>query len=265
MRKYWILITNEFQRQLTFRVNIASYSLGNIVEIFVQIIIWTVIFQNSSSVRGYTYPEMMTYVILGWFLLFATSNYAFEEHVAKDIHQGTLSNIIIKPISYARYMTAISIGRIFVAFIIVVITEIFLIIFLHSKIIINLNPLVLLLIFLMMLAAFFIKLLISLLIGLLAFWITEISGTYFSLNIISKFLSGAYFPMNLLPSIFVNVSLFFPFIYTFFVPIQLYLGKISLGQGVRGFGVELLWLAILYLIIKFVWRVGLKRYESAGS
>lgn len=264
MRKYWLLIANEFQRHLAYRANIASYAFGLVLEIAAQVIIWTAIFAKSEVVKGYTYPEMMTYVIVGWFMLFATSNYGFEEKVAKDIHQGTLSNMITKPISYLRYMAAISIGRVVNALMVTAVIEFTLIAVMHNQIIINSDPTALIVILLMMAAAFFIKLFFSVLIGLLAFWIIEISGTYFSLNIFSKFFSGAYFPINLLPQTFVNASLLFPFAYTFFVPIQLYLGKISPLEGLRGFGIELLWLVLLYGLIKFVWKAGLKKYEAVG-
>jgi len=264
MRKYWKIITNEFQKNLTYRANIISYNFGNLFEIISQITIWTVIFQGTNMIKGYTYPEMMTYIIIGWVILFATSNYGFEERIAKDIHQGTMSNMIVKPISYIRYIIAVSMGRVVVALVSVVTIEIAMLYLLHDKIILNFNPATLLLMLAMLIAAFFIKLLFSILIGLIAFWFIEISGTYFSLNIFSKFMSGAYFPMNLLPITFVNISLFFPFIYTFFIPLQLYLKKITFMEGLRGLGVEILWLFLLYLLIKLVWHFGLKKYEAAG-
>ncbi|NTW22156.1 hypothetical protein HGA34_01265 [Candidatus Falkowbacteria bacterium] len=264
MKKYITILKNEFQRHLAYRANIASYSLGHIFEVVSQVVVWTVIFQNADIIKGYTYDEMITYVVIGWFILFATSNYGFEEKIAKDIHQGTLSNFITKPISYLRYMASVSIGRIVFAFVVVVGIETVLIWLMRDHIIFNRDPAVLLLLLCMVGAAYFIRLFFSVIIGLFAFWIVEISGTYFSLNIISKFLSGAYFPMGLLPAAFVRVSMFFPFVYTFFIPIQLYLGKITLLDGLYGLGAELIWLALLYGGIKAVWHYGLKRYEGVG-
>lgn len=264
MKKFLTIIKNEFQRHLAYRANIATYSFGHVFEVTAQIIVWTIIYQKAEMIKGYTYPEMLTYVIVGWFILFATSSYGFEDRIAKDIHQGVLSNLIIKPINYVKYMIAVSVGRVVFAVFVVTCIEIFLIIILHDKIIINSDPFVLLFMAIMMILSFFTKVLFSIMIGLLAFWIVEISGTYFSLNILNKFLSGAYFPINLLPKTFTTISLAFPFVYTFFVPIQLYLGKMSLLQGLYGFGVQLLWLFLLYVIIKIIWHFGLRRYESAG-
>jgi len=81
------------------------------IEVVVQLIIWTAIFKQADVVRGYSYDQMMTYVIVGWLILFITSNYGFERSVARDIHIGTLSNYLIKPVSYLKYIVVLAIGR----------------------------------------------------------------------------------------------------------------------------------------------------------
>lgn len=134
----------------------------------------------------------------------------------------------------------------------------------HRLIIFNSDILVLLIIGIMVVLAYFIKLFLDLLIGFLAFWTNEVSGLYTGLTALNRLLSGALFPINLLPSIFMNISLFMPFVYIFFAPVQLYLGKMSIAQGMLGIGVEIIWLFVLYAIIKIVWKRGLRKYESVG-
>lgn len=265
MKKYWTIIKNEFQRQFAYRISIASFSLGNVLEIVAQIIIWTVIYQGVDEIRGYSQKEMMSYVVVGWFFLFVSSNYNFENYIARDIHQGTLSNLIIKPISYLKYIVVVSLGRIMVAlFFVLFVQSVLIFSFLHSHIVLPSDPRVWIILIFMLLGSYFIKLFISILIGTISFWTIEINGIFFSLNVVSKFFSGAYFPINLLPALFINISLFFPFAYTFYVPLQLYLGRLSVGQGAKALGVELIWLFLLYGLTKLVWKKGLKKYESVG-
>jgi ABC-type uncharacterized transport system permease subunit len=45
---------------------------------------------------------------------------------------------------------------------------------------------------------------------------------------------------------------------------QLYLKKIDLITGLKGLGVQIIWIIILYFIIKLVWNRGLKKYEGVG-
>jgi len=35
-------------------------------------------------------------------------------------------------------------------------------------------------------------------------------------------------------------------------------------ETIRGLGIQILWVAILYLLSRFVWRRGVKRYEGVG-
>jgi ABC-type uncharacterized transport system permease subunit len=46
---------------------------------------------------------------------------------------------------------------------------------------------------------------------------------------------------------------------------QLYLGKMNFYEGVRGLVIEVLWLVILYVCVKMMWKIGVKKkYEGIG-
>jgi ABC-2 type transport system permease protein len=215
-------------------------------------------------IKGYTSNEMMSYVVFSWFFAFLTTNYAFEQNVAKDIQLGTLSNFLVKPMSYMRYMVAISLGRISIAFIVVLMQGALVMYMFNSILRFSLDLKTACLLLAMLVASYFINLFMAILIGMIAFWTTEIVGIQYSIKVFVKLISGLYFPINLLPVAIINISMLFPFIYTVFIPVQLYLGKISFMEGLKGFGVEILWLILLYVVIKIVWKFGLKKYESVG-
>src|SRR4030065_2917093 len=103
MKKYWHIITNEVQRQFTYRIGIAAYSFGNIAEVIILVVIWSIAFRNTDMIHGYSSHEMISYVIFAWFFSFLTTTYAFEQNIARDIHRGTLSALLVKPQSYVRY------------------------------------------------------------------------------------------------------------------------------------------------------------------
>lgn len=264
MKKYWTIIKNEVQRQVEFRVSIAAFVVGNALELFIQIIIWTAIFQVADVIKGYNYNEMISYVVIGWLFMFLTTNYNFENIIAKDIREGSLSVFLVKPISYLRFISARSIGRVMIALSVIVLQGIIYLVIFHDKLIFDLEVARAGILLLMLIFSYVIKFFFTVLIGLISFWINEINGIYFSSNMLIKFLSGAFFPISLLPVAFANFSLSLPFVYTFFVPTQLYLGKISVRDGLKGLAIELIWIVLLYLIIKFVWKKGLKKYEAVG-
>ncbi len=263
-KKYWMIINNEIQRQFTYRASIITYAFGNIADLVALAVIWSIVYKNIEMIKGYTADEMISYVVFAWFFSFVTTTYAFETNIARDIHMGTLSNLLVKPQSYIRYVMAVGTGRIFIGLLVVLAQAAIVFSFFRSQIIFSLDLPTILLLAVMLVATYLVNLFLSVIIGFIAFWTTEINGMYYSLKVFSKFMSGTFFPISLLPMFLMKASFFLPFVYTIYVPVQLYLGKISFAEGLRGLAIEIIWLVILYVIIKVVWRLGLKRYESVG-
>src|SRR4030042_1832636 len=257
MKKYWHIITNEIQRQFTYRASIVAYAFGNIAELVALAVIWTIVYRNIDFIKGYSANEIISYIVFAWFFSFLTTTYAFERDVARDIHLGTLSNLIVKPQSYIRYMMAVATGRITIAFLIVLVQGAIVFSFFRNKLIFSLDFSTIILLLCMLIATYFINLFLSIIIGFIAFWTIEINGIYYSLKVFSRFMSGTFFPIALLPAFFIKASYFLPFAYTIYVPVQFYLGKISFAEGLRGLAVEMLWLGGLYVFLKIVWRAGL--------
>ncbi|TSD01115.1 MAG: ABC transporter permease [Parcubacteria group bacterium Athens0714_25] len=263
-RKIKAITKIEVQKQMSFRVNIFFHRLSNIVEIIIPIIIWTVIFQNHEMVSGYTLEEMMTYIIVGWLILFLIANYGLEDNVSRDIQEGTLSNFLVKPIDYIKYVIIFSFGRNIIAFGMGALTVCVLAFIMLDKIIIINSFAKLLVIASMIIGGFFVNLFVAILIGMIAFWTTAMSGSKYSIWILVSFLSGRFFPLDMLPVVYFKIILFFPFAYVYFIPLQLYLGKISLSQSWFYLGVEIFWLILLYGIIRLLYKKGLRKFEGIG-
>ena len=263
-KKYLTVVKNEIQRQLAFRFDIFSYRIGNLFELIAQIIIWSVIFKNVEVVRGYTYPEMISYIIIGWLIVYLTGNYGLENRVEGHIFEGKITEFLIKPISYLKYIVFFCLGRLSLAFISAIFIQAIIIILYHNIIIFNLNVGAVLILLGMLVATFILKLFIAIALGMVAFWTDRIVGIDYSFNVLYKFFSGAYFTLALLPPFALTICKFLPFAYTFYFPIQLYLGKISVFEGLKALGIEILWIFILYGIIKLMWKRGVKKYEGVG-
>lgn len=265
MKKYLAIIKTEIQRQLTYRYDIAMFVPGNALELFFSFLLWTVIFQTADIVRGYTYQEMVSYIVVGWVFMFTTNNYGFEENVSRDIRLGHLTNYLLKPVSYLKYVSTVAIGRVIIAFGFVILQSALYVSIFGSRMTIDLNLQKILILAAMLFLAFFIKLLFAIIIGMVSFWMMYVNGLMTFSNTLMKFFSGAYFPLVILPAVFVKLSLVFPFAYTFFVPVQFFLGKITYAEALRGMGVQIIWLMLLYFIAKIIYKIGLKKYESVGA
>lgn len=263
IKKHLTITKTAWQRALTYRFTVLAHRIGETGEMLILILMWAAIYSGGGVIKGYNYQEMITYILLGNLINAIVRNW-LASVVSRDISNGTLSQFLVKPISYLRYILFREIGRISVAFFFSVISSLLVIFFFTRYFIINLNPLTLGLIAIMTILAFATELLLSFLIGLIAFWTTEVDGIYATIDRVKKFFSGGYFPISLLPPAFVKTSFLLPFGYSFFIPVQLYLGKIDSRTGLLGLLIQLTWIILLYGIIRVAWNRGIKKYEGVG-
>lgn len=263
MKKYLTIINTAWQWSLTYRFNIFFYRLGEAAEIIILILMWRTIYSYETIIRGYTLREMITYILIGNLVNVMVRNW-LSDVVAQDIKDGVLSFFLVKPIAYFKYIIFKEIGRISVTFLMSFATQIAIIIFFISYVIPPADFLNLTVIALMIILAFIMELFLSFLVGLIGFWTIEIGGLYATINRLTKFFSGGYFPLSLLPLGFVQVSFLLPFAYSFFIPAQLYLKKIDIQTGFKGIAVQIAWIFLFYILIKMVWKKGLRVYEGVG-
>lgn len=263
MKKYFTIIKTMWARALTYRFTIVAYRIGELVEILFLLVMWSALFVDRPVIGGYTFSEMITYVIVGNLITLATRNF-LSDFMAREIKDGTLSLFVVKPLTYFRYAVARELGRVTMPFVLSLLTQVFVIALFIRQLIVPPSSMIVLLFLAMVVLAFILELFLAYLVGTIAFWTDEVDGIYTTISRLKRFISGGYFPLSLLPAAYVQISMALPFAYSFFVPTQLYLGKISIQEGLVGIGIQLLWIVLLYGIIKLVWRRGVRRYEGVG-
>ncbi len=264
-RQIKTIISLAWQKNLTYRFTVMAYRVGEIAEVLIIVLMWSAIYAGGSGmIKGFTLNEMITYVLMGNLFSLAVRNF-LSGLVSRDIEQGRLSAFLVKPISYIKFVFINEIGRSFLATVLSVCSQLVIMLFFSDKLVYNTDPLVLILIGAMVFLALIIELMIGFLVGTIAFWTDDVDGIHATVERVKRFFAGGYFPLSLLPITLATAGWYLPFAYSFFVPASLYLGKVSLRQGLRGLVVQLVWIVILALIIKIVWRQGLRRYEATGS
>lgn len=256
----------EWQKVLTYRISVFTYRLAEIAETAILVSMWVFIYaQGTTIIKGYDVNEMITYVLIGSLCSVITRNMIYSS-ISRNIEKGDLSLFLVKPISYIKFNVYGEFGAVLLTIFVSVLSQFCIMIFFFDRIIFNTNPVYLILIAGMLFLAFFIEILVGLLVGIMAFWTDgEVGGFHQLSSVLRKFFAGAYFPLSLLPASLAFVGYYLPFSYSFFVPAQLYLKKIDLITGLKGIGIQLIWIVILSVIVRIVWKRGLKKYEAVGS
>jgi len=85
---------------------------------------------------------------------------------------------------------------------------------------------------------------------------------YFAIELL---LSGRLVPMSLLPPWAQELARYLPFQWTFGYPIEALIGQLTPRELFVGLGMQLLWIGIGLLVVKVVWRQGIRRYTAVGN
>lgn len=256
----------QWQKVLVWRLSVFVYRLGEMLEKIILVSMWIFIYGSSSGmIKGYSMEEMVTYVLIGG-LFSAMSFNLIWGTVSRDIERGDLSLFLVKPVSYIKYQIYTEFGGWALNILASILAQSVVIFLFIDKIIINTDFKTLSIISIMIFLTIFIEVLIGLLVGFIAFWSEgEVGGFHNLSSIIRKFFAGVFFPLSLLPTSLSFIGFYLPFAYSFFVPAQIYLGKMSMDMAWKGIVIQLVWILILSILVKIVWKKGLKKYEAVGA
>ncbi|TAK04670.1 hypothetical protein EPO33_01600 [Patescibacteria group bacterium] len=256
------ILENAWVRSFTWRGDIFFYRLQDVVNPLAQIIIWESVFRTRDTFGGYTHETMLSYVLVSTFF-FALSRNWITGNVGEDIKEGKLNQYLVKPLSYITYNVWMGIGRTALATLFALaVVAVLVVAYRGSLYIPDLPHFALALA--VTLAAFFMNMLLSIALGLAAFWMTSVEGFGNAVMFGRNFLAGSMFPLDIVSPLFVSVSAALPFAYTSYVPAQIFLGKMTIAQGLAALAVVGCWTMILYIVVRLEWRFGIRRYEGTG-
>lgn len=264
IKTYLQIAKNTWDETLSYRTSFVLYRVRELLKLLSMYFIWFFVTTEQGTFLGYSQPEMLTYILLTALVgdfVFATRTIS----IARDINEGLLTNFLLRPFSFLKYYFARDIGdkAMNVAF---VIGELTLIISLLRPELFYQTQIISLLLFGVSIGlAVVLHFFISVLLGFIGFWSNEGWGPRFIFYQMIAFFSGQLFPLDMLPDPIYTVFQFLPFTYLTFFPIKLYLGDVSLFEALQGLMIMTVWIGIMYRVVQFVWKKGLKSYTAQGQ
>lgn len=265
MKKYLSVFKISFQQEFVYRLNFIMWRVRNVIQILLIFFLWDTIFSDPGRVVfGYDRAKILTY-IFGLVIIkaFVTSSRTID--VGNEISEGNLSNYLLKPVSYFKYwftrdIASKSLNLIFAS---LEVTALYFI--LKPPFFFQTNPAVLIVFVLSLAAAIILYFFLLFIFSLFTLWYPEQGwGVVFLLFIFVEFLGGGLFPLDILPEVIQKILYLTPFPYFYFIPLQIYLGKISFLASIQALVIAGVWVAILGVTLKKIWQVGLLAYRSEG-
>jgi len=250
--KWWYLLCYENKIQIAYFWSNIAWMIARIVIILSSILIWSL---NPSADKSYIF----TYLIIGNMWLESTEM-AISSNLAWEINTGKISRYLMSPSNFGKILFFRTIGRSLVgnlqSLLVLAVFGIIFISNLQGTFNLALLPIAFII-------TIFVKYFFAIALGFLAFWFVEVEGFVEAYRAISIFLAGNVVPLNLIPH-FTSVLVTTPFAFTFYHPMQIYLGKYDLNQTINIFLGGLAWCFVLYILSKIIFKLGLKKNESVG-
>jgi len=251
-----------FKRELQYKGQMIAWIIADIIKIFGLCFIWLAASRVSNVVDQ---EYIVSYYILVMFVSKFTSDYTVEFGV-RNILDGRFSNFLVKPYNYLLEYLGTNIGSNILRIILFLPAFIIAIYFawVNNFWIVEFNPYLILLSLIAILLGFGISFLLGNIISLAAVKIKEMDGIrIFYYNIASLF-SGEFIPIPFLPQIGRFLLELLPFRYTLSFPVEILLGRLNDYQKEIGFLTATVWLVILFIIYKIVFKKAIKKYEAEG-
>ena len=264
LRIYQRLWQVNWAEQWQYRANLVMYLLYWLVSPVVYVAVWTTVANSQGSVQGLTASDFTAYYLA----LLIVDNLTSEITIhllAYKIQDGTLSGELLRPIHPILTNTltnnlafkALTLGALLPIWAGLVLA--------FQPDFSGVTPVTALLALAACVLGFAINFLIGAALTCVAFWTTRVYAlTEFYYAIIVLF-GGQFVPLDLMPPFIQAIARFLPFQLLKYFPIQLALGRVPPDTIALNFAMGLVWLLVAWLVFRFVWRVGVKRFSAVGA
>lgn len=262
MKKYLMFFKLSMSEVFEYRTNMVMMIISGFVPYLSLLFVWSAVYSGGREFAGYTLSDLQIYTVLAVSLRFVSS---MEVHwsMAEDIRKGTLSGFLIKPVSYVwarffRYLGLVPLRILTTGVIILIVVLTGGI----SAADIGMQNLFGFVCFVGFSLVF--NFLTNFALGCLSFWLTRVNGINTTWWMVGRFLSGAMFPIDMVGGILGQILVILPFKLGVFVPISALVSDQNFRWYLEMSGLYLLWIIIFGLVVKVVWRRGLRRFEAVG-
>jgi ABC-2 type transport system permease protein len=257
----WALIKNTWQSWLQHRGFFFLLAFGWMLPLLVYLFIWSAA-AGEGSIAGMTQEMLAGYyliLILANQLTYATTNWT----VGDQIRYGGISRWLLQPLSPICHALSQEVaGKVVFMLFSVPITGLLALIIRPQF---NLTwsggltfiPTILL--------AWGLRFFWGYWLALLAFWATRADSLLALQDTLIFLLGGHLAPFALLPAWMQTLARILPFRYMSAFPVEVLIGQLSRQETLVGMVIQLGWTLAAFLLYRWVWTCGVRRYEAIGG
>ena len=249
--------------QVQYRAALVIWVIGHVLEPLIYLVIWSVVSTSTGgSVGGFTTGGFAAYFILLMLVNHVTYTWIMYEYEYR-IRHGALSFALLRPVHPIHSDIADNVSSKLITLPGMLLTAVGLALlfkptfhFVPWAVVASLPALML---------AFLLRFLVEWTLALAAFWTTRVSAINQMYFVAVLFLSGQVAPLSLLPHPIQVAATILPFYWTIGFPVELLLGRLTPTQACTGLVVQAVWLTLSLVLVRIVWRAGVRVYSAVGA
>ena len=242
-RVYKQIIKTGIIRSITYKFQVYSNILMQAIIMACAACFWKALFKNADSMKGVSVETMLTYTVISSVIAIILSS-DVERRIMQSVVKGTVANDFIRPIDPFSIYFAEDIATL----ISLLFQNVLPIVIIGSLIVgvpVPASGTSFLLFLLSIVMAFFINWFISVLFGMMSFTAIQMDAIFQVKKHLIRLLSGAIIPIWFFPDWLNKILSVLPFAYLYQLPLDIYIGKSTETEIIRGLSVQFLWLVIL--------------------
>lgn len=219
----WLNAKTAFNALYTYKAASFLNFLTQIILILAQFYLWTSIYSNTTSINGYSFTNMITYLVIS-FSIDRLYPFNISNKFSQMVKNGEIIHNLLKPIKFEYQLLTDSLGE-FVYKLLFTATPIILVgyIFMGIKFSLSINAILIFLLF--FISSYLFIFILELFIGVFSYYTQSLWGINNFKTTIIILLSGKLLPLNFYPLFVKNVLYTLPFSTIYFIPINILMKK----------------------------------------
>lgn len=258
---YLALMRYNFKQQFAYRASLYMQIIGSVIWVYIKVCIWQALLRTGNSVEQ-TVEELVTYTVVAFLIEQITSNNTAHALAAK-VKNGSIAIDLIRPFPLKWYLfyQQLSENVFYTIFIGGPITLISILLWSvripeAADFVFGLLSIIL---------AVFLTFSFQYLIGLLVFWLKDVTYTRMITGGILELFSGSMIPLWFYPESFRQVCMVLPFRFMVFEPISVFLGEYDTMGCIRVIAIQFFWTIVLTIVGEFIWKKVQKNITVQGG
>jgi ABC-type uncharacterized transport system permease subunit len=260
---YRQIMRSRLKTAATYRQNVFFLLAIVVVQIFILRKVWSALYQGQHTVDGLTLHAMLVYLTIANLQNWVFQDPTISMYMYDRIREGQVAFDLVRPAGFVPQMFAHLAGSSFATMLFALCA--LPLVALAGTLGAPASGSAFLLYLLSFVGGYVITALLTLIVGMVAFWTMEISGLTMLYYLVNQFFAGALVPITLFPGALRVLANLLPFQATTYAPVSIYVGRLTGADAWRAIGVQVVWVVLLTLCATAMWRRALHRVVVQGG